>query len=139
MVAVLLARAADELHPEADAEQRLALFADELVEHGREPAGAQPLHGDPEGADARQHDALRLSKRVVVARDHGPLPDRGESSLHGAQIAHPIVDDRDHAPAARAGWAGEIFIITSPFSSRTIRPFSSVVKIALFVKASSVS
>src|SRR6185312_3126196 len=109
-----------------------------------EPIRAQPLHRLPEGADAGQDHPLGLAQRVVVVGDLRLRAQRGKGALDRAQVAHAVVDDRYHSAACAGsagsvGCSGPIFIRTSPFSSRTILPFSSVKKIALLVKASSVS
>ncbi len=147
MLAVLEALGAHQLHPQAHAERRHPALEHELVEDGHEPERVQALHRHAEGANAGQDDALGRAQHVGVACDDGLGAQRVQRALHRAHVAHAVVDDRDHrygaaslSPSATApSPSGQTFLTTSPSSSRTKRPLSSVTKIALLVNASSVS
>jgi hypothetical protein len=92
--AVLVGPAADQLHAQADAEQRLA--GCHMGVEGRNHAGAaQVLHGFLEGADAGDDDAVTGGHRFGRADQLGLLADLGEGIEHRAQVAHAVVDDAD--------------------------------------------
>ena len=59
-----------QLHADADAEKRLALAAHgfvERIDHARHRVEPAPAIG--EGADARQHDAIRAPHRIGIVAD----------------------------------------------------------------------
>ena len=61
------------------------------------PSARDVAHRLRERADAGQDHAVGGADRVVVARDHRARADVLERLLDAAPVAHPVVDDRDHA------------------------------------------
>ena len=59
------------------------------------PGSVQSSDGVAEGADARQHDLVRLGDAVGVAADRRRVADLLERLLHAAQVGHAVVDDED--------------------------------------------
>ena len=69
----------------------------DVAQRLRQPALAQPRDRVPERADARDHDALGGQHRRPARRPAAPrTPDALERVQHGADVAHAVVDDRDH-------------------------------------------
>jgi hypothetical protein len=94
MRAELLAAAQQQLAADADAEQRFA-FGDRSLQRRFEPALAQSLHGIPEGADAREDDAIGLRQRLGFAGNAVLHAKMTERLSEAEQIAAPVVDHRD--------------------------------------------
>ena len=95
--AVLLARVEEELEPEADAQAGLAR-GDGLLEGVAQPGPAQLGDGVGEGPDAGQDHLRGRADAVRVAADLGRVADGLDRLLDAPEVAHPVVDDDDHAP-----------------------------------------
>ena len=68
----------------------------QVLEQRRGQLGlVQPGDGVAEGADARQHDLVRLGDAVGIAADLGVVADLLERLLHAAQIGHAVIDNED--------------------------------------------
>ena len=106
---MLEAARGEQLHADADAEERPAFFAHgvrQSLDHAGDGVEAALAIG--EGADARQHDAVGIGDDIGI----GGEEDGGAGALAGRalqclgrrmQVARTVVDDRDaHAapPAA---------------------------------------
>ena len=99
------------LHADADAEERPSLVMDRLFQrrdHAVHAVEAAPAIG--EGADARQHDAIRGGhhRRVVGHDDRLIVPAVAGGPFErlggGVQIARAVIDDGDaHLPAPGSG------------------------------------
>jgi hypothetical protein len=98
-LAELQAAGGQELHADADAEERPAPGLHRLG-HGLDHPAArlQRRHAGGEGADARQHHAVGRGDRRRVGGDQDlglPLGDAGKRLLGRAQVARPVVDQGD--------------------------------------------
>ena len=60
------------------------------------PNRCQIFHTGTERADSRQHHAAGGLNLSGIARDDGLKTDALKAFLHAAQIAHTVVNDRDH-------------------------------------------
>ena len=90
----LLALVEEQLHAEADAEEGAA--GSDRPAHGlEEPECAEIRHAGAERPDARQDDARRGGDPLGIAGHLRGLPDALERLLHGPQVPHPVVDDRE--------------------------------------------
>jgi len=96
MLAQLLAGLKEELHPQADAQQGRA--ARHFFPDGRLKAQRpQAVDARSEGAHARQDDPL-CARQIARPGGHaGRHAQVIEGVEHAAQVAGPVVDDRDHA------------------------------------------
>ena len=83
-----------QLHPEADAEQRQAL-GHQPADQVREAERVEVAHRLREGAHAREHEAIGGAQLVVVGGDRGARADALERLLDRAAVAHPVVDHGD--------------------------------------------
>ena len=112
VLAVLVAFFKQKLHPKADAQQRLLLG---LLLNDRHKAGGGELrHGVAEGPHAGQDQPVRCPDHGRVRRDDGFLPQMGKARLQAEQVAHTIIDDRDHTSSPfvegiSSRWAASIF------------------------------
>ncbi len=70
----------------------------DLANRFDQPELAKVLHAGAKSADTRQHDAARRLNLADVAGDHGFEADALQPLLHAAQIAHPVIDNRNHVP-----------------------------------------
>ena len=69
-----------------------------LANHFDETELAKVLHAGAKSADSRQDDAARGLNLAHVAGNHRFKADALEPLLHAAQIAHPVIDNRNHVP-----------------------------------------
>lgn len=112
MFAVLSTQVEQELKAQADPEAWLALV--HRLAEGVAKAGAPQLgHGVGERPDARQHHLRRPAHAIRVRRDLGRRSHGLDGLLDAPEIAHPVIDDRDHAP-------GLVGISRLPGINRTI-------------------
>src|SRR5262249_55432520 len=91
----LLALAEQQLESQADAEKR-RLARDDVAHRRDEVVALEIFHARAERADAGQHDAVRAHDRADIAGDLRGVPETLERLLHAVEIAHAVVDDRDH-------------------------------------------
>ena len=92
--AALLALAGEQLHAEADAEDRLALRRGGAQRVA--PAGiVEPVHRLAERADAGHDDRSGIGDRGGIGGDQGLGAALLEAAARRGQIAHAIVDDED--------------------------------------------
>ena len=92
-----------QLHAEADAEQRHALSLHlRRAARWSSRAARRLRHRVRKRADARQHDAVRLGQVAGrSATTYGAAPQLLERAPHRVEIAHAVVDDRDAWPRAQ--------------------------------------
>ncbi len=108
---MLEAARGEQLHADADAEERPAAFVDALVDRLDHPVdGIEMPPAVGEGAVARQHDPVGARHHIGVGRDcdrlaRPALADRILERLLGrVEVAGAVVDDRDaHGAAPGAG------------------------------------
>ena len=105
---VLGRRLEQQLHPEADPEQRHA-GGGALDQRLAQAGPLQVAHRLRERADARQDDRARVAH---VGGDHRLGADVRERLLDAAPVAHPVVGDRDHVSVP--------FVDGTPVSSGSI-------------------
>src|SRR3989441_12042427 len=96
MRAELLAFAEQQLESQADAKKRLA-GANRPQDRLHEPVPLQIAHAIAEGAHAGQHHVARVGDRLRVARDRGAVPDGLEGLVDRLQVAHFVINNRNHA------------------------------------------
>ena len=116
---VLGAALVEQLHAEADAEDRHAGVA-ALAQQPVEAELAYRRHRRRKRADARQDDTVRGSHDVVLAGDRRAGADMLEGLLGRAQVAHAVVEDRDRRPGAHSS----PFVEGMPCSSGSIETAS---------------
>jgi len=92
----LLAGVEQHLHPDADAEERLAGL-DRLVDHRLEPRHPQLLHAPAEGPDAGQDDAGRPAGEGRIGGQGGLDAQMLQRLLGRAEVPDAVVEDGDHA------------------------------------------
>ena len=89
-----------QLHPQADAQQRLSrrrLPEDRPVHSG----APQLFHRVAEGPHPRQKDVIRPVQFLLVPGDHRLLSDGGQRAFQRKKVSYSIVDHRDHcAPSS---------------------------------------
>ncbi len=95
VVGMLLGGLRQQLHAEADGEERLALFPDVAVEHFVDAAGADIGHGVAEGADAGQDHVRCVRDRVGIMGDDGIEAAIFDGIADRAHIVDAVVDDRN--------------------------------------------
>ncbi len=100
MLAVLLARVEQQLHPDADAQQRHAR-AGALDDERVQPTLAECRRTRAERADAGQHEALGLADRARVGRAQQRRARRREGRLERAQVADAVVEENRHGGAGQ--------------------------------------
>src|SRR6185295_18045713 len=91
---VLLALLEQQLHADADTEQRPSLIH-RLAQHGHEAAALDLLHGGGKGAVTGQHEHVRAPQLGDVAAEHGGRAQVAERLHHAAEVPDPVIDDRD--------------------------------------------
>src|SRR5439155_1499560 len=79
-----------------DAEKRLP-GANRPQDRLHEAVPLQIAHAITEGAHARQHHVAGVGDRLRVARDRGAVPDGLEGLVDRLQVAHVVINDRNHA------------------------------------------
>src|SRR4051794_26279273 len=92
----LLAGVEQHLHPDADADERLAGLH-RVVDHRLQPRFAQLLHTAAEGTDAGQDDTGRLPGHGRVGGQGGVGTEVLEGLLGRAEVADPVVENGDHS------------------------------------------
>ena len=112
MFAVLIAFFKQQLHPQADAQQRL--FGGFFPEDGHQAGGFQLGHGVAERPHTGQDEPVGRADDRRVGGDNGLLPQMGQARLQAEQVAHPIINDRDHTSSPfvegiSSLWASSIF------------------------------
>ena len=90
-----LADLEQELHPQADAQQRDAIRHG-LLDRGLEAARAELVHARAEGPHARQDDRVRPVQAVRMLRHVRVHAQVTQGVHHAAQVAGAVVDDCDH-------------------------------------------
>src|SRR5262249_60396376 len=90
----LLARLEQELHAEADAEERPPA-CDGMPDRLDQAEGGEVRHAGAEGADPRQYDRRSIGDAIGIAGDLGGVAEAFERLLHAPQVAHVVVDDRE--------------------------------------------
>src|ERR1700733_10277335 len=92
------------LHADADAEHRAGSGqppVDDLVAANR----ADPGHAGRERAHPRDHEAVRAEGGIEVGGHLGVGAGPLQGPLGGADVARPVVQDRDPGPSAhRVSW-----------------------------------
>src|SRR5207245_6377290 len=94
--AVLLALFEEDLHPDADPEDRHAARGG-LLDGRDEVAPADLLHRGAERAVAGKDQGGRGAQHVGVTREDRVRPCVPEALGHAAQVPDAVVDDRDHS------------------------------------------
>ena len=94
-LAELLALGEEELVPEADPEERPP-FVERGPERVEEPQRLEIAHGVVEGAVAGQDEGAGVPDHARVLGDDGAHAEAPQRLLDAAQVAPPVVDDRDH-------------------------------------------
>ena len=89
---VLVGAREEQLHPQAQADQRHA-GAGALAQQLVQPGGPQPPHRLGKRADAGQHEPGCLAQRGVIGRHRDRRADVLQRLLDRAAVAHPVVDD----------------------------------------------
>src|SRR5262249_18322419 len=84
----------EQLQPEADPQHRHA-FRDALGGQLVEAALADPLHRPRKGTDSRQDHPVSRPHHLRIAADGGAGADVLERLFDRAQVAHPVIEDRD--------------------------------------------
>ena len=95
MLSVLIAALEQQLHSEADAEQRLSVSG-EPTQHTVKPSRAQLVCCIAERPDPRQDYSVRRLENAAVSADRHALTDRPQRTLERKQIANTVIDYRDH-------------------------------------------
>src|SRR5450631_2126289 len=85
----------EQLHADADS-QEWAPLGDDSQDRIDEAGLLQVVHAVAEGAYSGQHDLVSREYNLRIRGNDGLCADLLESFLHGAQVAHAIVYDRDH-------------------------------------------
>ena len=97
---VLLRLVVEQLHADADAEERHV--ARRRLRGDRREAGAlERLHAPAERADAGQHDTGRVADDRLVRGEPRVGADAFERLLRRAEVADAVVEDGDQGPASR--------------------------------------
>src|SRR5262245_60706578 len=91
-----LALGKKQLEAETDAEEGFFLLHD-LANRLDQAELAEIFHAGVESANTGQHDSPRRENLARIARHQGVEADALQALLHTAQIAHAVIDDRDHA------------------------------------------
>src|SRR5262245_13226676 len=84
-----------QLEAKTNAQERFFLPHD-LVYRFDKTELAEVFHTRAESPDARQHDAACSLNPVDIPRDQSVEAGALQSLLHATQIAHAVVDNRDH-------------------------------------------
>ena len=94
VLTVLVALFKQQLHPEADAQQRLlfGFFFDDRYKSRRLQLG----HGVGKSAHARQDEPIRFADGVRVRSHNGFQPQLLQAGPQAEQVAHAIIDNCDH-------------------------------------------
>src|SRR5688572_11662282 len=96
------AAAREQLHPEAEAEDRHAVAGDTPVERLVETTLHQGAHAVVERADALE-DQRRRGTHALRRRGHAALYADTLQHVHdGADVPHAVIDDRDHRAISSA-------------------------------------
>ena len=91
---VFLAFLEEDLHPEADAQDRRAA-AQRLIESAAQPERLAPLHAEPERGDTRKNDA-RPAADLARVRGQARLGAGAEERLdNAAEVSEAEIDDGD--------------------------------------------
>ncbi len=94
--AVLLALLEEDLHADADAQERLPGRGG-LLEHPHEAAAPDLVHRRAEGAVPGQDEGVGGAQHRRVSAQHGLGPRVAKSLGHAPEVADPVVDDGDHS------------------------------------------
>ncbi len=89
-----LLRSKQQLHAEADAEERLA-GGRRMLKDRRYPELPQSMHGGAGGADPREHHGVRPGDDRGVGRDDDLGAGRFERAADRAQVSGAVVDHGD--------------------------------------------
>ena len=110
--AVLIAFFKQQLHAQADAQQRLFF---RLGPDDRHKAGGHQLvHGVAKGTHAGQDEPVGFADGIGVGGDHRVLPQLCKAGFQAEQVAHAVIHDRDHTSSPfvegiSSLWASSIF------------------------------
>ncbi len=85
-----------ELHSQANPQDGLTLFEDLMMEPIDQSARLKILHRAVESPHPRQDQFFRRREVSRVAGDHAGVANLPQHVFDRAEIAHPVVDDRDH-------------------------------------------
>src|SRR5919109_1270143 len=88
-----------QLETQTDAEKRSFLPHD-LSNGFDQPKALEILHAGPESSNAGEHNPSRGGNLAGLARNLGRMASPLEAFLHASEIAHSIVNDRDHNESA---------------------------------------
>ena len=104
-----------ELKAEADTEQRRPAPTRSAIRRSS-PSSRTRSHRTGERADAGQEQAVGLGRELGIAGDRHLGADPLERLLDRAQVAHPVVQQRDprHPPPQRTAESGQPFTSASP-------------------------
>ena len=94
VLAVLVAFFKQQLHPKADAEQRL--FFRLLFQHRHKAGGGKLCHGIPECAHPRQDKPVGGADGIGVGGDHRLQPQLLQAGTQAEQVAHAVIKNGDH-------------------------------------------
>jgi hypothetical protein len=108
----LLGTVEQQLHPQADPEQRRAA-GDPLADRLDETELMQIAHRQRKRPDARQDEPVGSPQLVAVGRDRRPRARVLERLLDRAAIAHPVIDHADARPGAHTSVP---FVLGTPVS-----------------------
>lgn len=98
VLAVLLARLGEQLHSQADAENRPS-GSDQSGERVGESALVEAAHPGAERANSRQDQPFRPLRGDGIGDELGVELEEGEGVHHRSQVSHAVVDDADHGPS----------------------------------------
>ena len=94
MLAVLIAFFKEQLHSQADAQQGLLR---RLLPDDRHQAGGRELvHGIAKGTHPRQDEPVSLADGLCIGGHNGLQPQMRQAGAQAEQVAHAVIDDRDH-------------------------------------------
>src|SRR5579859_25733 len=100
LAGVLLAAVEQELHADADAEDRHTALAC-VPQRRREAPAVELARAMAEVPDPRKDDRRRVAERDGLVDQVRACADRGERLAHAREVADAVVDDRDHPAPTR--------------------------------------
>src|SRR5215831_20382829 len=112
-LAELLAGREQQLIAETDPEKRAAAV-ERPAERRKQAEPLKVLHGVMERAVPWEHDGIRLVDAPRILGDRRGHADPTKCLLDGAEVAAPVIDDRDHRLASPAAAARTRVITGSP-------------------------
>src|SRR4029077_8266503 len=85
-----------QLEPQADSEKWFSRL-NRCTNRFHQPIALNIVHAIAKGPDTRQDDMTRIPDHTRITRDHRLMPHRLKGLGDTAEIAHAIVDNRNHA------------------------------------------